>query len=453
MSIERRRVALLTGATGFIGSEVTKSLLLVGWHVIVVIRPKLKRSRGKRMKKKALSCAQRMEEFVKAHKLSAEESSRLHHVEVDLGQTKDSKSLFLAVENILVQKIGSRRLDVVIHSAASLVQESPAMPEEKQARIRQRNLSTNVEGLDTLLQCIENFGCPENVRIIRPSIVCGMGSRTGLMAFLNYYGKRTFGIRHHKIVGPILKCQKRIPFYGNPDAIVDIIDIKDVVGAMLGFVDMDCPILHCEEPMSLNGQNFSVGAVHYVSTAYVHGKRTGILMEEEVCEKPGQEYNNSYEESKGLGEAKVKLWFKKCLSPKYTDQETLERKLEDSFGYYNLTNEFAPTLRELVEGVNKTLGWSNKVNGKIVYCRNLEELEGAFSRIRFKCIAHLSRLYWKRVDALYPYLLRETGTKFDCSKTKAALPNFTTRGLMQYFPSYLARYMGLRDVSRIESLS
>ena len=447
MSGENRRVALVTGATGFIGGEITKSLLLKGWHVIIVIRPKSKRSRSKRVRKRTLSCAERMEGFVFALGLTAEESSRLHHVELDLVQMKDPKVFFLAVKSILVDKIGSRRLDVVIHSAASLAQESPAMPAEKQARIRQRNLSTNVEGLDTLLQCIENFGCPENIRIIRPSIVCGVGSRTGLMAFLNYYGRRTLGIQNYKIMGPILRCQKIIPFYGNPDAIVDIIDVNDAVGAMLGFVDLDCSVLLHEEPVSLTNEHFSVGAVHYLSTAYVHGKRTGVLMEEDVYAKPGQEYNNSYEESKGIGEAKLKSWFRKCLekSQKYRNQEALERKLEDSFGYYNLTNEFAPTLRELVESVNKTLGWP-KVTEKMVFCRTQEEFEGALSRIRFKYIAHLTRLYWKRVEVLFPYLLRGTGTTFDCSQTKAALPNFTTEGLRKYFPLYLARYMGLKDV-------
>ena len=170
------------------------------------------------------------------------------------------------------------------------------------------------------------------------------------MAFLNYYGKRMYGIRTYEIAGPILRCLKIIPMYGNPDAIVDIVDIKDAVGAMLGFVEFDCPSPH-EESMSLNSENFSVGAVHYVSTAYVHGKRTGILMEEDVCGKPAQEYNNSYEESKVDAEGKVKLWFKTSLqksNPKYTDEQALERKIEDSFGYNNLTNELAPNLRELV---------------------------------------------------------------------------------------------------------
>ena len=123
--------------------------------------------------------------------------------------------------------------------------------------------------------------------------------------------------RIYKIMGPMLRCQKIVPFYGNPDAIVDITDvINDAVGAMLGFVDLDCSVLLHEEPVSLTNEHFSVGAVHYLSTAYVHGKRTGIPMKD-VYAKPGQEYNIS-KESKGFGEAEVKSRFKKCLekSPK-----------------------------------------------------------------------------------------------------------------------------------------
>lgn len=429
------KVAVLTGAAGFIGSDLLKPLLDDGYHVISVIRSKKRRlmpmpnkNVPEDMMSLELTPADRIEALVKTLDLNAEQQCRLHYVESSLGPETDTELLYQGLVSIL-KCIGSTRIDVVIHTAASLAQESPGMSPDKRAHIREKNLMTNVQGLTSFLRCLENFGCPQTVRVIRPSIVCGKGSKTGFMAFLNFFGRKTWGIPNHRLLGPILRLQEKIPFYGNPEAVIDIIDVHDVRKAMLAFVERDS-----DDSWASIESTYSIGAVHYVSTAYVQGKATGVLLEEDVYSRPGQEYNNSYEESKALGEHTLHEWYSQVLLKHLQDDQLVKEHMDTHFIFNNVSNRNAPTLKQLTENVFNSLGWSENINKKIIYCQSQEDLFRVLNSMRLRLVANVWRIYWKRVEVLYPYLLRETGTYFDTTNTmKVVGPGWSRGSFKRYF--------------------
>ena len=420
-----QKVALLTGATGFIGKSVLKRLLTDSeeWTVIVMVRPKIltRTASGKRIRRKKnakpASSEERMKTLVAYLGIPKEETHRLHYIESEIDPSLDPQILYEAVKEEMVRHGSTSpplRLDLVIHMAASLQQESEDMPSEKVERIRKRNQDVNVQGLRMLLSSIERFGTPEKVRILRPSIVCGKGSRTGFMATFNYFGNWW-----HRALGILFfYFQKTIPTIGNPDAIMDVIDIQDVVGAIMDLVHLDCG----EEETTQSG----LGSVYYMSTSYVHGKRAGLLKEEPVYIKPDQDYHNSYEETKATAENVVDGW-----AARLSGEETL-------CTYHNITNENAPTLKEMNDIIYKYFGVPSFAN-KLVYCSDKDAFIASFKDIRPRMAGRYGEKFWKYINVLAPYTLRDGCTRFDCSTTTSILghPIATTKISADYFRSIL----------------
>lgn len=401
--------ALLTGATGFIGKSVLKRLLCdsMEWIVIIIIRPKIltRTMSGKRIRRRKNARPATSEERVRALVgslgISEDQASRLHYIESPIDASTDVDVLYQAIRN-KISRYGVTpplRLDLVIHMAASLQQECDGMPTEKAYRIRKRNEDVNVRGIGALLASIERFGTPEKVRVLRPSVVCGADSRTGLMAFLKY-----FDSRWKRILGRMFfYFQKSIPSLGNEHAIIDIVDIQDTVGAVMDLVHLDC----CG-PAGI-GSRSGLGSVYYMSTAYVHGKRKGLLKEEPVYTKPDQKYHNSYEETKAMAENVVDAW-----AARLSGTQTM-------CTYHHITNENSPSLGELVTIVYRFYHVPPSYTNKIQYCSDIDAFEMALQDIRPRVVQRYLGNFWRHVRVLTPYVLRDSSTVFDCSITTSIL--------------------------------
>ncbi len=406
--------ALLTGATGFIGKSVLKRLLCdsIEWMVIIIIRPKLltRTTSGKRIRRtkhsRPTTSETRMKTLVASLGLSKEQANRVYYIESHIDASTDSDVLYEAIEKEM-SRHGSPplRLDLVIHMAASLQQDCDDMPLEKVERIRQRNQDVNVRGLRTVLAAIERFGTPDKVRVLRPSIVCGADSNTGLMASLRY-----FDSRWKRILGKMFFClQKSVPFIGNEHAIIDVIDIQDTAGAIMDLVHLDCCPRGPAGTYHPHKKGSGLGSVYYMSTAYVHGKRKGLLMEEPVYTKPDQKYNNSYEETKAKAENIVDAW-----AARLSGSQTM-------CTYHHITNENSPTLGEIVSIVHAHYNISPWYTSKIQFCSDMDAFEVALKGIRPRMAQKYLAKYFRHIRVLTPYLLRDSSAAFDCSITRSIL--------------------------------
>jgi len=412
----RPRVALVTGAAGFIGKFMTKRLVHENYHVLALIR-------GKGDK----SAQRRLDELKAAMGLDPIEAEQVHCVDCSLGATTDPDALASVLKSAL-DGLGAKRIDVVIHSAASLLQDHDRMKEERREGIRETNMATNVGGTVALLGALEKLmgggSSPDVARIVRPSIVAGKESNTGMMAVVSFFGRSTWGVAHHRWCRLLAMLWKQLPMVGNPDGILDIIDVNDVVTAMMAFVLADD-----RDDTRVDRSRYTVGAVHYVSTAYVQGTRQGLLLEELVVGKedyPGEkQFNNSYEESKALAEQAVFDWFNRLSKGKASER----------FVVNNVTNQHALTLQEWSLQLIRSVGWNIDAR-KLVWVQSRDELEEAVRKLRFGSgmLGNFWSLFWKRVYVLWPYLLRASGTTFDTTNTKKCVgPMWTNKRVERYF--------------------
>ena len=418
----RSKVALLTGATGFIGKSVLKRLLddSEEWTVIVLVRPKIltrtASGKKKRRRKNArpASSEDRMKALVASLGIPKEHARRLHYIESHIDGSLDPQVLYEAVKREMVQHGATAplRLDLVIHMAASLQQDCDGMATERVERIRKRNYDVNVHGLNNLLTCVERFGTPENVRVLRPSIVCGRDSRTGLMASLDYFD--SWWLR--SLWSMFAALQKKVPLPGNAGAILDIIDIQDVVRAVMDFVHLDCT----------HRSDSGLGSVYYMSTAYVHGKRKGILMEEPVYPKPDQQYHNSYEETKAMAEHVVDCW-----GASFKGGNSM-------CTYHHLTNENAPTLEEVVVMIHEHYKVPRRTySKKLEFYSDIDDFAAALRGLRPQMAGRYIGKFFKYIKVLTPYMMRDSSTKFDCSSTTSMLGHIvaTNEASTKYFTS------------------
>lgn len=410
------RIALVTGATGFLGGALLQQLLrdpLTEWHAVITVRSKCKRKTWYRKRQVRVSCEQRVKNLVAKLGLSREQASRLHYIEASFDGPFDSEKFFESIQ-LHIEKIGSpqARLDAVFHFAAHLHMDNPLMTREKIGRIRKNNLNTNVVALESFCGSLEGFGKPENVRILRPSIVCGARSTNGIMAFVNYFDKRILGIRMAFWSKVAMRLCKTIPVLGKKDTIMDVIDIKDVVDATLELFYHDCA----------NFSNVSrFGVLYHCSTAYVHGKQQGILREEPVYSRAGQEYHNAYEESKAMAEQGLQDWAR----------GTYQLDVQ----YHHLTNTKAPTLYEINQTIYNLMGLPKANQDRLQYCSSIEDFEALIRTIRPKFLADIYKSFWTRGYSLLPYMLRDEGTRFDCEQTERILNHQVSTSMFN--PGYL----------------
>jgi NAD(P)-dependent dehydrogenase (short-subunit alcohol dehydrogenase family) len=404
--MKKNHVALVTGATGFIGKQVVVRLLtddVLMWHVIAVVR-------SKRVNGRMVSSEERFARYAASLGLGADIIKRLHWVDGELDDMADVNALYKNIDGVLSGDISNSTgcVDVVINLAGCLEQDHAMMPKEQREGIRKRNESTNVAGVDALMRCIGLFGRPmRGVRILRPSQVLGQGSTSfGAMKYMEYYNKRGFlGIRQRHWAKLFFKWQNQIPIIGDPDTVIDLIQLKDVVGAILAIIHCDLESRGTDE----RSKKSRVGAVYHISTAYVHGKRMGLLLEESVSSKPDQEYWNLYEESKARGEHVVEQW-------------AMQQDPPVSVEYNHLTNELAPKTRDKDVVFFKSLGCSEEIYSKIVYCKSMDELRVLAQGTRPRFLASRQIEYWKKVEPLLSHKFDSPDTRFDCSKTKSLIP-------------------------------
>ncbi len=415
------RVALVTGAAGFLGTYVVKSLLDDGYHVLALLRPKT----GPNSIEQSIDG--RLDALKSVLGLDSVVGARLLCIEAQLGPDMDVDAVAAAIKSAL-DALRTKRIDVVIHSAASLSQDHDRMKQERREKIRSGNILANVGGTTALLAALEKLvtdeakglkSVPDVVRIVRPSIVVGKESRTGLVALFAYYGRRTFGVRNHTLFRFLSKFYRKIPVVGNPDATIDLIDVADVMTAMMAFVRTD------ERADGFDIAAYTVGAFHYISTAYVHGTRQGMLMEERVVGKDNT-WNNSYEESKALAEEAVCAWFTGLTG-------------SNNLIYNNVTNEHAPTLKEIAFRMCKSVGWDEeRAESALVWVGGREQLEEVIHGMwgGKGWIGRLWKTYFLRTYVLWPYILKPSGTKFDATNTKQCVGQGWTNRPLDAFISF-----------------
>ena len=428
----RMRVALVTGAVGFLGMFTVKALLEDprGYHVLALIRGK-----------EDQSAQSRLDELKRTLELDPTAAERLHCVDATIGPDLDIDGLAARLKAIL-DDLHTKRIDVVIHCAASLKQEHDRMQEERRERIRAQNMSTNVEGTTALLGALGKLasGGPDVVRIVRPSIVMGKESNTGVMAFLSFLERKTCGVRNLTLLKLVGSIAPRIALVGNPECILDVIDVSDVMAAMMAFVKEDD-----KRDDEIDTSGYTLGAFHYVSTAYVHGTRQGLLLEEIVIGKTDfvgeKQFNNSYEESKALAEEAIRGWFHRLLMTSKQSEQ-----LADRFIVNNVTNAHSTTLLEFnCRMFSSATGWDSKgASKKFIYVRSVPELKEAvrsswFGRGR---IGKLWISFWIRAYVLWPYLLRPSGTRFDTTNTKKCVGASWTIERVHTYGSYHTGLLG-----------
>ncbi len=190
--MRQRRVILLTGATGFVGSRLAKGLLEQGHTVLVLLRPKA-RSKGGR----PIPMASRAAELKRSLKLDSASMRRLIPVQGDLASLSPrdlSRRLTQATQRLGQPPV----LHGVLHAAARLQMDHPHLSEAQREATRRSNERTNVMGLKQLLQALKLFSPVQfwpSPRILRPSNIAGPGSKDAYMAFLHYLNQGFMGMQ------------------------------------------------------------------------------------------------------------------------------------------------------------------------------------------------------------------------------------------------------------------
>lgn len=91
--------------------------------------------------------------------------------------------------------------------------------------------------------------------------------------------------------------------------------------------------------------------VNFISTAYVCGKKEGLITEDFIPESEKPKFNNPYEESKYIAEQKIKNWSSENkISVNIFRPGIIVGKgdTDSSFGYYGVAKVFALMRREII---------------------------------------------------------------------------------------------------------
>jgi len=370
-----RPTVLVTGATGFIGRRLC-ARLGHDHQVLALVRSR---------------------EGQSAHERARALDPSLVAIEGDL-DTLDPADLARQVRSAL-DALGATRLHGVVSCAARIRMDHAGQTAERRRQVADRNHQTNVEGLRRLAEAFEILGPPPSVRIARPSIVAGVGSKDAYMAFLAYLNGRAAGVRLATFARLAMQPLPRhvcVPLPGNPQALLDIVDCDDVVEALTNFLAHD---------LALQKGGPGVGAWLHVSTAYVHGRSTGLLKETGV--PPSVQTINSYEASKGEGERLLAAW--------------VEGRAPLAFNH--LTNPSAPTVQQVVQLTLRASGWSEHNAQRLRFFPQGAPFQAAMADFRRQNrVTHrVARGLWDRVPMLVDYLDRPEGVRFCTDQTQAVL--------------------------------
>ncbi len=107
--------------------------------------------------------------------------------------------------------------------------------------------------------------------------------------------------------------------------------------------------------------------LYYTSTAYVHGKRTGIIYEDELVPPPA--FNNAYEESKFKAEEFLKEWSKRTSADLIIFRPSILIETHNisftSFGYYTVVVALARLKTKLAPFLQKHVIFSKLINARL----------------------------------------------------------------------------------------
>lgn len=402
-----RRVALITGATGFLGAGVARALLARGFHVLVLIRPKSNVRGGPERSAEA-----RGRRLAEAWGLPSD--APLHTLSGDISRL-DPSSLVAEVRSHL-KALSTSRLQALVHCAARLTMDHPGQDEATRARIAERNREVNVGGLQRLLEAAQQIWSPASsprVRILRPSIIAGPGSKDAYMAFLDYLEGRVLGLPLMSVVRfavNALPPGAMIPIPGNPDGALDIIHQDEVVETMVTLLEED---LRAAEASG-------AGVFHHVSTAFVHGRSEGLLAEDPLPEAADLRPRNSYEATKGEAERILHAW---SARPGRGAEPRI----------CQISHSRPPTLAEVVSSTLEAFGWTDAQIERVRCVPPGPAFEAEMARLRSASpLAHrVAAGLWARVPMLQAYLDRPTGTSFSIAHTQEDL----RRASVSYAPA------------------
>ncbi len=421
-----RRVAFVSGATGFIGSGIARALLGQGFVVMVLIREKSVYSkRGELLS--TLGMAERLERLRTGWALDAEASERLVGIAGDLS-CLDSAALADQIRDVLENQIQADTIDTVINCAARLTMEHAGLSPQKRQDIQERNHATNVQGMERLLGALDCLASPTSVeslplvRIIRPSIVAGRGSRDAYMAFLHYLNKSFMGLRLATILRFVLKTLPRsvcVPLPGNPDSTLDIVDENEVIQAVLGLVEHDL----ARQVSPAKGGALEVASIHHLSTAFVHGRRSGVLLEEELPSAEEVQPKNSYEATKAQGEHVLAEWLRGHMTRLGLSEDERRDEQGSLLLFNQIANPNAPTFQQVAGATLMAFGWSSAEVERVRFFAQGEPFTEAMRELRSKSyIGHkIASDLWEEVPMLKTYLSRPTGIVFSTTETRATL--------------------------------
>lgn len=395
MSMTSDRTVLLTGATGFVGSKLARGLLDRGDTVLALIRPRAQERGGE-----LASVTSRAEALYQALDLDTHARRRLIPVQGDLSSLHPQ-----ALASTLVQTLRllgrPLRLDAVVHAAARLQMDHAGQTDQRRAEIRARNLSTNVDGLSNLLNALTVFGANKtrpSLRILRPSIIAGAGSKDAYMAFLTYLNQRMLGVGVLDVGRRLtsrLPPGVTIPLPGNPLGKLDIVDIQDVTQATLALLEQD--LERRANPDS------PVGSLLQLSTAYAHGEVQGTQLERSLPSIDQLRPRNSYEESKARAEWVLQSW----------------AGSQAEIRYNHLCSRQAPTLQQVSHTTLAAFYWQPSQIQRIAFVTPGEEFRSAMSTLRAASplVYAIADGLWKKLPMLVAYINRPSDVTFASQKT------------------------------------
>ena len=445
-------VALVTGGSGFLGREIVRGLLREGYQVILLLREGRRWGRRPDQVVGVVPVERRRRDLLRDLQAGPDMASRLHVVEADLSDP-DCPAIAAGIRERMIGQIGSRVIDTVVHCGARLTMDYAGQDPEKRLDICRRNAATNVGGMAGLLQVLDllDEGAPAAlpaVRIIRPSIVTGPRSGDAYMAFIRFLKKKYVGTNLISIVRHAMRLLPEhvvLPLPGHPDSIIDMIDESEVTRAVLAMIRHD---LQNGQPRPDRGPAITVRHFHQISTAYVHGRMTGLLAEAALPPAEQVRPKNSYEATKGQAEELLLAWQADRLAASMAargiareEREDLGRRvLQTSLAFNHITNPSSRTLAEVVDETLRAMRWDDRLLRHVQVMARGPAYDTALAELKkWSPVVHRILLgMWRELPMLEVYFFRDPGTRFDPRETRALL---AAAGL-DYRPAPLtARYV------------